>query len=105
MRWGAGDPWDPGPAPSPVPPALHLFQLPCSSAQSPFPARIPPHPPQLAEAEKQLKQLRFAEALRSPDDDKAVSDGIVLADIAIDASYDGPHLPSACVLWWGGGWH
>lgn len=48
---------------------------------------------QLAEAEKQLKRIRFEDALCAGEEEKPISEGIVLTDIAVDSAYEGPHLP------------
>ena len=54
----------------------------------------PPPLSQLAEAEKQQKRIRFEEALSSGEE-KPVSETIVIEDVALDSSYEGPHLPRA----------
>ena len=58
---------------------------------------------QLAEAERELKRIRFEEALASPEEGSAI-DKVVLDDMHVDDSYDGPRMDSelgsrACLLY------
>lgn len=70
-------------------------------------ARLAPNDPdlrkKLAEAEKELRRVRFEEALSVPEEAvRSYSDEVCLEDMAIDASYAGPRMQSECA-WAEGG--
>ena len=52
-------------------------------------------PWQLAEAEKELKRIRFEEALSVPEDTRCVSEEVALDDMAVEDSYAGPRMEGA----------
>ena len=63
----------------------------------PSPLARPPAPAQLTEAERELKRVRFEEALALPEEEQVVvSDTIVLEDMAVEESYSGPRMEGAC---------
>lgn len=59
-------------------------------------AKLAPRDPdlrrKLSEAEKELKRIRFEEALSTPEDGTMATDNIILDDMVVEDSYTGPRM-------------